>query len=59
MFDDDLPSTAKPAAKPLDGLSVEELEEYIAQLEAEIVRVREVLERKRRHRGSADALFKR
>jgi uncharacterized small protein (DUF1192 family) len=42
----------------LDPLSVEELQERIACLEAEIARVHAKLEGAVNHRASADALFK-
>ena len=47
------------ARQDLDPFSVEELEERIAALEAEIVRTRTRMERAVNHRASADALFKR
>ncbi|MEI9928350.1 MAG: DUF1192 domain-containing protein [Sphingomonas sp.] len=47
------------AVQDLDPLSVEELEERIAALEAEILRSKTRLERAVNHRASADALFKR
>ena len=43
----------------LDPYSVEELEERIALLEAEIERSRIKMQRAVNHRASADALFKR
>ncbi len=56
---DDLEPRRRPATpKPLDGLSIGELEAYIAELEAEIGRAREAIARKRDHRGAADALFR-
>jgi uncharacterized small protein (DUF1192 family) len=54
---DDL--VAQLGKQDLDPYSVEELEERIALLEAEIVRSRTRLERAVNHRASADALFKR
>lgn len=42
----------------LETLSVAELEKRIADLEAEIVRVRSEVDRKRRHEEAAHALFK-
>jgi uncharacterized small protein (DUF1192 family) len=42
----------------LDPLSVEELEERIAKLEAEIERVRAKMNAAINHRASADELFK-
>lgn len=47
------------AKQDLDPLSVEELHERIAALEAEIERTRKRAERAVNHRASADALFKR
>jgi uncharacterized small protein (DUF1192 family) len=60
-LEDDRPRK-KPAAtlgEPLDTLSVAELEERIADLEAEITRVKEALTRKRTGLAAADAFFKR
>ncbi|QDX26043.1 DUF1192 domain-containing protein [Sphingomonas suaedae] len=64
MDSDDLPRrTNDPAAQlarqDLDPLSVAELEERIALLEAEIARCRGRIEHAVNHRASADALFKR
>ena len=42
----------------LDPLSVEELEERIEALEAEIVRVKAKMDAAINHRASADAIFK-
>jgi uncharacterized small protein (DUF1192 family) len=60
MHDDD-----EPKPKPrrleelrLDPLAVAELEDYIAELRAEIVRVEAEIGRKRSHRSAADAFFK-
>ena len=47
------------AKQDLDPLSVAELDERIALLEAEIARTRAKSERAVNHRASADALFKR
>ncbi len=58
--DDDLPRP-KPARlqKPvLDLLGVEELREYIAELQAEIARVEADITRKQSHRSAADAFFR-
>ncbi|MEP9357914.1 DUF1192 domain-containing protein [Sphingomonas sp. KR3-1] len=53
---DDL--VAQLAKQDLDPLSVEELEERIALLEAEIARSRTKISRAINHRASADALFR-
>jgi uncharacterized small protein (DUF1192 family) len=61
MHDDD-----EPRPKPrrlqelrLDPLAVTELEDYIAELRAEIARTEAEIGRKRSHRSAADAFFKR
>jgi len=62
MFEEDRP---KPKAKPheigqdLSLLSVAELDERIAALEAEIVRLKAARDAKGAHLSAADALFKR
>ena len=50
----------RPATKPPDiaTWSVEELEAYIARLEAEIVRAKAGIEAKQSIRGAAEALFR-
>ena len=53
------PRKAKPAPKDLTVLSVAELEDYIAELEAEIERARSAIAAKQGQRSVADALFKR
>jgi uncharacterized small protein (DUF1192 family) len=45
--------------RDLYNLSVAELEQFIGELEAEIVRVRGEIQRKRDVRGAAEALFRR
>ena len=47
------------ARQELDPLSVAELDERIALLEAEIARTRKHADRAVNHRASADALFRR
>ncbi|MCC7272806.1 MAG: DUF1192 domain-containing protein [Alphaproteobacteria bacterium] len=51
----------KPAAtlKLLDPMSIAELEGYIAELEAEILRVRAAIAAKQSQRGAAEAFFRR
>ncbi|HEX5079989.1 MAG TPA: DUF1192 domain-containing protein [Geminicoccaceae bacterium] len=55
---DDLPRT--PTSKPPDlaTWSVEEVEAYIARLEAEIARAHAAIQSKRSIRGAAESLFK-
>ena len=59
LEDEDLqPRTVKPKPKDLEPLSIEALENYIAELEAEIARVRAVIGAKRSHCSGAEALFR-
>lgn len=59
---DDLLPQKKPSGviigENLETLSVAELEKRIENLEAEIVRVRAEVDRKKRHEEAARALFK-
>lgn len=49
MFDDDLEPQKKAAVlKNLDSMSVEELKNYITEMEAEILRVKEEIEKKKK-----------
>jgi uncharacterized small protein (DUF1192 family) len=57
--DDDLPLKRKLPPKDLMPLSVAELGEYIAALEAEIARARAAIAAKQSHRAGVDSLFKR
>ena len=59
MFDDDI-SKPRPheVGMPLDTMSVEELSERIALLEAEIARLRAAIDARGRSRQAADAAFK-
>ena len=57
---DDLePRKKKPVAKDLNPMSIDDLETYIADLQAEIERARAVIASKKVARGGADAFFKR
>ena len=58
-LDDLEPRKAKPAPKDLGVMSVAELNEYIAGLEAEIARARAAIDAKQSHKNAAEALFKR
>lgn len=58
-MDDDIPLNAPKAERDLDPMSVEELEDYIREMEGEISRVRAEIDRKRTHRADMDRLFKR
>ena len=44
-------------AKPLDSLSIAELDSYIADLKGEIARVEQAIAAKRSVRAGADSLF--
>lgn len=52
------PRKIKPQPKDLEPLSIGELEDYIAELRAEIARVEAKIAAKRSHLGAASALFK-
>ncbi len=59
MDTDDLePQKKKPDLKNLEVMSIEALNDYIADLEAEITRVRETIKAKEAARQSADSFFK-
>jgi uncharacterized small protein (DUF1192 family) len=59
MDTDDLePRSKKPQKRNLEPMSVEELHDYIAELQAEIARVGEDIARKRKHLSAAESLFK-
>jgi uncharacterized small protein (DUF1192 family) len=60
MDEEDLAPAKKPAPpKDLSLLGIAELEDYIAGLESEIARAQAEIAEKRKHRGGAEALFKR
>jgi uncharacterized small protein (DUF1192 family) len=52
------PRNKAPAPRELDSLSVEELNAYIGQLEAEIDRVKVKIAAKQAHLAGAASLFK-
>ena len=60
MDEEDFLPTPKPKfeKKILDDLSIHELNDYIAELEDEIARVRQDIAGKESHRQSIDSLFK-
>ncbi len=59
MEEDDLaPRAQKPEPKKLELMSIEALNEYIAELEAEIARARETIAEKEAARTGADAVFR-
>ena len=59
MDEEDLePRRAKPKPRNLDPMSIEQLNEYIVELEAEIERVRAEIAGKKGHLGAAESLFR-
>ena len=60
MFDDDLPK--KPKAHELgmvlDAMSIEELNDRIGLLEAEIARLRKAIELKQKSKSAAASVFR-
>ncbi|MDP6690874.1 MAG: DUF1192 domain-containing protein [Alphaproteobacteria bacterium] len=59
MDTDDLEPPETPKGKPdLQMMSVEQLQDYIAEMETEIARVRDAIANKQTARGAADAVFK-
>lgn len=60
MFEseDDRPKPKAPGLpRLLEPLSIEEMEDYLAELDAEIARVRQEIDRRGLKRGAAEALF--
>jgi uncharacterized small protein (DUF1192 family) len=53
------PRRKAPKLRDLAPLAVAELETYITELKAEIVRVENEIAAKRKQRGGAESLFKR
>jgi uncharacterized small protein (DUF1192 family) len=53
------PKKRKIEPKNLDVMGVKELDDYIAELEAEIARVRAAIAKKTTHRSAAESFFKR
>jgi len=52
------PREKKPDLKNLEVLSIEALEDYIGELQAEIERVREEIKRKNSARSAAESVFR-
>jgi uncharacterized small protein (DUF1192 family) len=58
-FDEELEvRKPKPALKPLDDLSVDDLHALIAEHETEIARIRAAIAKKEAHRAAAAGFFK-
>jgi uncharacterized small protein (DUF1192 family) len=59
MFDDEVKKPrGHEVGMPIDTLSVDELEERIAMLEAEILRLREAIAARQQTKSAADSIFK-
>ena len=59
MFDDDnTPKNMPKKPKPLDKLSIEELEQYITDMKNEILRVEREIVKKKDHKEAMSSLFK-
>ena len=58
MENDDLPRNAPKPKLNLDPMSIEELHEYIGQLNEEIERARAEIAKKEAHRAGVDSLFR-
>ena len=52
------PRKQQPKPKDLEVMGVDELEAYMAELEAEVARVREKIAAKKAYLSGADSLFK-
>jgi uncharacterized small protein (DUF1192 family) len=57
-FEDLEPRKQPPKPRDLSTWSLDELNAYIDNLQAEIARAREVINSKQGHRAAADAFFK-
>ncbi len=57
-LDEQEPQKKKTAPKDLDALGVEQLEEYLAELDAEAARVRAKITEKKDYLTGAQAFFK-
>ena len=58
MDSDDLEPIIKPKIIDFGTLSIEELKEYISDLEKEILKVRQYIKSKKQDRSMAENLFK-
>ena len=59
LFDDNLdPQKQSKKPRSLDKMSIEELENYIAELKDEILRVEDDIKKKKAHREAAASIFK-
>ena len=59
MWEEEAPAPPRNVPqRPLDPLGVEELQSYIAELQAEIARAEVAIARKQDHRGAAERFFR-
>ena len=58
MFDNDAPIVTAQGFKNLEFMSVSEIESYIDELKAEIVRAETDIEKKKASASAADSVFK-
>ena len=58
MDEEDFMPKPKFETKILDDLSVDELREYIVELQVEIARVKQDISAKESHRQNVDSIFK-
>ena len=56
--DQDRPDKSSLGTKDLDPMSIYELEDYIDDLQAEIERTRQEIEKKKAHKEAASSIFK-
>ena len=57
-INDDLPKNMPKKKRDLDPMAVEELRDYISEMEDEIERVKNEITKKQSHRADVDSLFK-
>lgn len=57
--EDALRPGAPPRLRDLEPMSIEELHDYIVEMETEIARVRETIAAKEKQRNSAETFFRR
>mgnify|MGYP006137718033 CR=1 FL=1 len=55
---DDLPQNMPKPKRDLDPMSIEELKDYISEMQEEIERVKAEIAKKNAHRADVDSLFR-
>ena len=58
LENDDMPKNMPKPKRDLDPVSIEELHDYIAEMQEEIERVRAEIARKEAHRAGVESIFK-